>query len=94
VFSVQHPDKTDGERYILSACYGPAQSVADILRKAYPDRRGIIQEGQPGTGYLPGYKFPKVSVVDGSKVTRTMGQEYIPWEQTVLDTAKSFEPLL
>ncbi|OIW26305.1 NAD(P)-binding protein [Coniochaeta ligniaria NRRL 30616] len=92
-YSVEHPAETDGERYILSAVSGPAQSVADILREAYPERRGIIQEGTPGQGYnLPGYTFPKDRVVDGGKARKLLGA-YLPWEQTVVDTAKAFEHL-
>lgn len=94
VFSAEHPEKTDGERYILASSYGPAQSVADILRKAFPERKDIIQEGTPGQGYLPGYKFPKVHVADGTKAAKAMGREYTPWEKTVVDTAESLKSLL
>lgn len=93
-YSVEHPSETNGERYILAAVNGPAQSVADILREAYPDRRNVIHEGTPGQGYnLPGYTFPKERGVDASKSRKLLGA-YLPWEQTVVDTAKSFEHLL
>lgn len=93
-FSVEHPDQTNGERYILASANGPAQSVADILREAYPDRRDTIQKGTPGEGYiLPGYTFPKELRVDASKASKAMGP-YIPWNKTVLDTARSMEHLL
>lgn len=92
-FSVEHPEQTDGERYILAAANGPAQSVADILREAYPERRDVIQEGNPGQGYLPGYAWPKERGVDGSKARKLFGA-YIPWQKTVVDTARAFEHLL
>ncbi|KAL0940090.1 nad dependent epimerase [Colletotrichum truncatum] len=92
VFAVENADQADGERYISSSAYGPPQAAADILRKSYPDLP--IKEGQPGEGYLPGFKTPGKLIVDGSKAEKAVGEEYIPYDQSVLDTAKMFEPLL
>jgi nucleoside-diphosphate-sugar epimerase len=94
VFGVEHSEKTDGERFILSAVYAPPQAAADILRKAYPERRNIIQEGTPGQGYEKDFSFPSSRVYDGSKTVRVTGQNYIPWETTILDMAKGFERYL
>ncbi|KAH8887623.1 NAD(P)-binding protein [Thozetella sp. PMI_491] len=94
VFGVEHPEKANGERFIASTVYAPPQAVADILRKAYPERANIIEQGTPGEGYLPGYKFPSAVVYDGSKVTRVSGEDYIPFEQTVLDTAESLKNIV
>ncbi|KAK0713688.1 hypothetical protein B0T26DRAFT_742245 [Lasiosphaeria miniovina] len=94
-FSVAHPEKTDGERFLLASHYGPAQSIADILRRQYPERAAIIHEGTPGEGYfLPGYIYPKGFRQDGTKATRVSGQDYIPWEKTVVDMAEKLKPLL
>jgi nucleoside-diphosphate-sugar epimerase len=93
-YSIELAEQIDGERYILCTANGPAQSVADILRKAYPDRRDVIQEGKPGHGHImPGYAFTKERGMDRSKASKAMGP-YIPWEKTVLDTAKSLEHFL
>jgi len=94
VFAAEHPAETDGHRYLASAHYAGAQAVADILRKAYPARKDIIQAGTPGQDYYPGYKFGGEKVHDSSKVVKTTGQDFIPFETTVLDTAKAFESLL
>jgi len=96
VFGIEHPDVTDGQRFLAVAGYGGAQAAADILRRAYPDRRNIIQEGQPGEGYAPDYVFPEpeAAAYDGSKVVRATGRPYIPFDQSVLDTARSLEGLL
>lgn len=94
VYAVEHPDKVKGERYIAAAAYAPPQAAADILRRAYPERRNVIQEGTPGKGYQPDYSFSGDVVYDGSKATRVTGQDYIPWETTVLDMAKAFEKYL
>jgi len=94
VFGIEHPEKANGERFLAASVYSPAQAVADILRKAYPERASIIQEGTPGVGYLPGYKFLKQAVYDSSKAVHFTGEEFIPWETTVLDTIEKLKPIL
>lgn len=94
VFGIDHPEKADSERFIAANVFAPLQATADILRAAYPERRHIIQEGNPGEGYFPDYRFPDDVIFDGSKAVRATGQSYIPWETTVLDTAKAFERYL
>lgn len=84
VFSVEHPEKANGERFIAVSAYGSPQGVADILRKAYPERAGIIEEGTPGDGYIADHSFPRDgNAYDGSKARRVTGQGFIPWEKTV-----------
>ena len=94
VFAVEHPDKTNNERFIASSAYSPPQAVADILRKAYPERAAIMAEGTPGENYYPGYAYPQSKWYDGSKAVRVTGQDYIPWEQTVIDTVEKLKPIL
>ncbi|KAK3319571.1 hypothetical protein B0T19DRAFT_388371 [Cercophora scortea] len=91
VFAVDHPEKADGERFLLASHYSPPQAVADILREQFPEQRGVIQEGNPGEGYyMPGYGFPVERMVyDGTKAVRVSGRGYTPWEETVRDTVLS-----
>jgi nucleoside-diphosphate-sugar epimerase len=92
VYGIDHGDKANGERFLLTSGVVPPQAAADILRKAYPDRD--IKEGTPGEGYLPGYAFPEHKIVDGSKVVKATGQDYYSVEQTIIDTAKFLERFL
>ena len=94
LFGVDHPDIVDGERYLASSGYCPPQAVADILRKAYPDRRIVVQEGNPGEGYFTDFKYLDRIVWDGSKTAKVMGFEYMPLNKAVSDTAKAFEAML
>ncbi|KAF6843148.1 nad dependent epimerase [Colletotrichum musicola] len=68
-------------------------AMSDILRPAYPQLE--IREGEPGKGYLPGWKAPPEIVrdMDGSKALRALGGEYVTFGRSLLDMAKSFEPL-
>lgn len=89
VFGIDKPQITNGQRYLLSSGYLPPQAAADILRKAYPERK-VIKEGKPGEGYPADYSYPPQQVFDGSKAIKDSGVGYISVEQTVLDTAKDF----
>jgi nucleoside-diphosphate-sugar epimerase len=95
VYGVEQPAAANGERIIASTGYAPPQAVADILRAAYPERQSIIKEGTVGEGYVPGFAKSTVPAnVDGSKGAKALGGAYTPFEQVVLDTAKSLEGLL
>ncbi|KAK9417316.1 putative NAD-dependent epimerase/dehydratase domain-containing protein [Seiridium unicorne] len=47
VFVVENPEVLNGQRIIVGGrtAFGVPQTVADILREAYPDRKHIIKEG-------------------------------------------------
>ncbi|KAH6677014.1 hypothetical protein F5X68DRAFT_37934 [Plectosphaerella plurivora] len=92
VFAVEKPDVAKDERYLVGAHWGPSQAVADILRKAYPG--GKVQEGEPGAGYLEGFKTPADISIDASKGVKATGAPWISYEKSVLDTAKAYEGLL
>ncbi|KAF4959509.1 hypothetical protein FSARC_10714 [Fusarium sarcochroum] len=94
VFSVDHPDKANGERFLLTGGLVPPQAAADVLRKAYPERRDIIKVGKPGEGYNLGYSFPEQRFLDASKTVKLTGQDFYSVEQTIVDTAKSLEKFL
>ncbi len=102
LWAYEHPDIANGERYIASQGYGPPQATADILREAYPDRRGIIQVGKPGEGYV-GYEegvvkevasLPGRVRVSGKKAQSAMGITFRPFKESLLETAKFMERYL
>lgn len=96
-YFVLHPRETDGERYIAKSSHSVAQSIADVLRKALPDARSRIVEGFQGQGYKADYQVDaKTQVeVDSSKAKKLLdGQEWIGYEKSVVDTAKSFVGLV
>ncbi|TVY75622.1 putative NADPH-dependent methylglyoxal reductase GRP2, partial [Lachnellula suecica] len=105
VWAFENPSKADGQRYIACQGFGPLQAAADILRYQYKGTAigEKIPVGTPGEGYV-GYNEKTGEVgnvswcmgrarVDGSKASKAMGFEYIPFKQSVLDTAKALEPL-
>ena len=96
-YFVSHPKETNGERYIAKSSHSVAQSVADVLRNAFPDALSRIVEGVKGQGYKADYQVdPETQVeVDSSKAKKLLdGGEWIGFEKSVVDTAKSFVGLI
>ncbi|KAF6811911.1 nad dependent epimerase [Colletotrichum plurivorum] len=93
-FAVEKPDVVDGQRYIAggNGNFANVQAYCDLLREAYPDRKGVIKEGTPGKGYLPDYSEPAdARKVDASKAAKATGQGWIPFDKMILDAAKVYE---
>jgi nucleoside-diphosphate-sugar epimerase len=106
IWAYEHAEKADGERYLGVQGFGPTQAVADILNDVY---RGTkigekITKGKPGEGY-EGFDektgkvesigpLPGARRISGAKAVKEMGLEYIPFQQSIIDTAKVFEALL
>ncbi|RBR26891.1 uncharacterized protein FIESC28_00317 [Fusarium coffeatum] len=93
-FAVERKEVADGQRYIAGGnrLYANIQAYRDLLRKAYPGRKSIIGEGEPGKGYNQDYSTPKGGfLVNGSKAVKATGQDWIPFDQVTLDTAKVYE---
>lgn len=107
VLAVQKAEVADGQRYIACAGLGAEQAIADILNRKYVHAGGsrsawfrekgrTIEVGNPGEGYNQGYTWPNPAgvSVDGSKVTKDFGLEYIGYEKAILDAARVFETYL
>ncbi|KAE8454301.1 hypothetical protein EG329_005226 [Mollisiaceae sp. DMI_Dod_QoI] len=95
VLGVEKGEEMDGERYIATAGIGGPQQIADILNEGRPDRRGKIEVGEPGKGYLPGFGLPTEGTrIDSAKGKKALGREWINFRESVLDSAKVFEKYL
>jgi nucleoside-diphosphate-sugar epimerase len=96
VFGIEHGDKANGQRYLTIGGVSSGQAVADILNKHYPQRKGVIKVGHPGQGDPSDYKTTAAGGIsfDTSKAVKATGQDWIGFEQTVLDAAKVFERYL
>lgn len=91
VWAAEHPQEADGQRYLMANGRGTPQAAADILRKAYPERKEILV-GEPGSDYVEGWGWMKDGPsFEASKARRALGREFIRYDQSVLETAKVFE---
>ncbi|TGO26465.1 hypothetical protein BPAE_0059g00350 [Botrytis paeoniae] len=109
IWAYEHPEKSDGERYIACSGTGPAQALADILREYFKekgDEKALekIVVGNPGEGY-GGYnkETGKVESVDwaperprvsGEKAQRAMGFRFRSFKESTIETAEALRPLL
>lgn len=96
-YTIEHPTETNGERYIASAAVNHPQAVADILREELKsDTKALsrIFEGTPGKGYTKDYQHIDGQggfEVDSSKARKLLeAGEWIPYQKSVIDTAKTF----
>ncbi|KIM99734.1 hypothetical protein OIDMADRAFT_104659 [Oidiodendron maius Zn] len=106
IWAYEHPEEANGERYIAAASYGPLQGIADILRKKYEGTKIAenITIGVPGNDYQ-GYNketgevdfveyLPESPRPSGKKAEEVTGIKWIPFKQSVIDTATALEALL
>ena len=92
IWCMEHPDASNGQRYMAANGKGTTQAVADILRKAFPTRDIVV--GEPESDYVPGtYDYPAGKrSLRATKAYKAMGVEsFIGFEQSILDTVQSFE---
>jgi len=93
LWSALNPKKADGERLICSSAVGGGQAIADILRKRMPCLK--IQPGEPGKGYSPDYKpQPEDGGFDTSKAVTFTGEDWIPFEESVVDMGRFLQRYL
>jgi nucleoside-diphosphate-sugar epimerase len=106
IWAYEHPEEANGQRYIAAASYGPPQGIADILRKKYEGTKIAenITIGVPGNDYQ-GYNketgevdfveyLPESPRPSGKKAEEATGIKWIPFKQSVIDTAEALEALL
>lgn len=109
IWAYEHPEKSDGERYIGCSGFGPLQAQADILR-AYFKGKGeeeILKKlpiGSPGEGYV-GFDqetgkvgnvewVPGRPNVSGQKAEKIMGFKYRNLVDSTIETAVALKSLL
>ncbi|KAI0471756.1 hypothetical protein GGR56DRAFT_655396 [Xylariaceae sp. FL0804] len=81
-----NPAKSNGQRYICSSAVGGGQAIADILRTYRPSLK--VKQGWPGEGYRAHYALkPGVIGFAQRKARDATGQDWIPYEHTIIDMA-------
>lgn len=93
IWAIEHPDQSNGERYLMSNGKAPPQAIADILRRHFPERANEIIVGNPGAGYTEDYWFveDEGSFVS-SKAYKALGvKRFTAFDRSILDTVEAFE---
>ena len=95
IWCMEHPTHNSDKRIRASAGLERPQGVVDTLRQAYPEREDVILQREPGKGYLPDtVQIRGRAVVNGVQASQVTGIKYIPYKQSILETAKVLERYL
>ncbi|KAL6242604.1 hypothetical protein RBB50_010250 [Rhinocladiella similis] len=92
VWAMEHPDQSNGQRYLVANGKAPPQAAADLLRAKFPDRDIVV--GSPGQGYRPeDYWFVEgESSLVSTKAYKALGVDrFISYDKSILDTVEAFE---
>lgn len=76
-------ENTIGKRLALINDKWSTQDIADIINQEFPQLRGKIPKGDPGTGAFATNSF---STIDSSKTKEILGFEWRPLRECVVDT--------
>lgn len=87
VWAADHPEQATGERYLAVGGALNTQAIADILRREFPEKRSVVQKGNPGNGYDNDFVSTQM---DASKAEKAIGQKWTSVERSVVDTARMF----
>ncbi|KAL2428939.1 hypothetical protein ABEF95_010399 [Exophiala dermatitidis] len=91
IWAMEHPDQSNGQRYLMVNGKAPPQAAADLLRAKFPERDIIV--GNPGQGYTTDYWFPDAeSKLVSTKAYKALGVDrFIRYDTSILDTVEAFE---
>lgn len=76
-----------GKRLVPISDYFTAQMALDVANDRFPQLRGIVPVGEPGTGYK---RTTQVMTYDVSKTTELLGFKYRPLNESIYDTLTSY----
>ena len=95
IWCMEHPSQSSDKRIRASAGLERPQGVVDTLRQAYPERQDVIPQKEPGKGYLPDTVLIREKpFVNGVQASQLVAMKYIPYKQSILETAKVLERYL
>jgi len=81
-------EEAGGQRFLTTSDMFGWQEVVDILRKAFPERKGKIVEGNPGEDYKTKHR------ISNEQAEKVLGISFIPLEKSILDTAQYLHKFL
>lgn len=95
MWCMEHLSQSIDKRIRASAGVEHPQGVVNILRQAYPEREDLILQKKAGKGYLPDIgRIRERGFVNGVQASSMAGIKYIPFKQSILETAKVLERYL
>jgi nucleoside-diphosphate-sugar epimerase len=96
-YAAEHPDDTNGERYIANGFRSHPQAIADTLREELKNDKKALERiavGKPGEGYGDEVWNKEVQInAEKGRAVLEKG-EWIQLKESIVDTVKMFEGLV
>ncbi|KAF5093307.1 hypothetical protein D0Z03_002475 [Geotrichum reessii] len=86
VVPLEKPAETAGRRLFTTPGFYTNQDVLDIANDQFPELKGKIPVGKPGTGKR---NIDKYARFENSKTNKILGIKYITLEKSIVDTIKT-----
>lgn len=91
IWCAENPTKSDGQRYLVTNGRATPQALADVIRRVFPDRKGLPAES-PEKDYEADYSWPKGRMsIRESKAKEALGRDLIGFETSIVDTVDMLE---
>ena len=91
---MEHPSQNSDKRIDAFARSELPQRVVDILRQAYPEGEDVVPQKEAGKGYLVDTVIRERIFARGVPASSVAVMKYIPFKQSILETAKVLERYL
>ncbi|KAF5131610.1 hypothetical protein DV495_002116 [Geotrichum candidum] len=86
VVPLEKPAEAAGRRLFVTPGYSSAQDILDVANENFPELKGKIPVGNPGTGQRNVDKYTKL---ENSKTNAFLGIKYITLEKSIVNTIKT-----
>ena len=78
--------EAEGKRLFTTAGYYSNQDILDVVNNGFPELKGKIPVGNPGTGKR---NLDKVAQYDNERTNKLLGAPYVTLEKSISDTVKT-----
>ncbi|KAI3406290.2 hypothetical protein KGF56_000770 [Candida oxycetoniae] len=84
IFAFEHPEKSNGERFLLRDCYFTNDSLVELIRKNFPQLQLPKGDLEKSAQLIE----EKALRLDPSKTNSILQFKYIPLEQSIIDSVQ------
>jgi nucleoside-diphosphate-sugar epimerase len=90
VAAMEKPEAAN-KRFFVTAGYFSNKEMCQIIKKNFPEFKGLPSDTTPGGDYPEGSPDKGLYKFDNKRSIDILGLKYITFEQSIVDTVKSFQ---
>lgn len=90
VNAFEKPDAAN-KRFFVTAGYFSNKEIVQIIKKNFPQYKDLPGDSTPGGDYPEGTPDKGLYTYNNKRSIEILGLKYLPLEQTIVDTVKSFQ---